>query len=180
MICYPQVDPERFRTTPGDLITLVNLLPQKGGEVLDQLARYLPERRFLGVEGGYNQPLQVEISRPNVEIIPNTPHMRDRVYARTRILLMPSLHESWGMVGVEAMCSGIPVIAHPTPGLLESLGDAGIFAHRDDLDAWIDCIEALDKPNVYRRQSQRALKRAQALTGDDSVQRFVKAMEELV
>ncbi|MFI1769152.1 glycosyltransferase family 4 protein [Streptomyces sp. NPDC020800] len=62
--------------------------------------------------------------------------MREHVYSRSRVMLMPSLYESWGRVAVEAFASGIPVIAHPTPGLVESLGEAGIFAYRDDLNAW--------------------------------------------
>ncbi|MFE4971343.1 glycosyltransferase [Kitasatospora sp. NPDC056651] len=64
-----------------------------------------------------------------MEIIDHVPGhaMRERVYARSRVVLMPSSHESWGRVGVEAFASGIPVIAHPTPGLAECLGHAGIY-----------------------------------------------------
>ncbi|WP_262928542.1 glycosyltransferase family 4 protein [Streptomyces sp. CBMA152] len=51
--------------------------------------------------------------------------MREHVYSRSRVILMPSLYESWGRVAVEAFASGIPVIAHTTPGLVESMGEAG-------------------------------------------------------
>ncbi|UQA91872.1 hypothetical protein [Streptomyces halobius] len=44
---------------------------------------------------------------------------------------------------MEPFASGIPVIAHPTPGLVESLGDARIFAYRDDLNAWIHALRSL-------------------------------------
>ena len=76
---------------------------------------------------------------------------------------MPSAYETWGMVGVEAMTNGIPVIAHPTPGLRESLGDAGIFVDRDDPRAWAAEICRLGDPGEYALASQAARKRADDL-----------------
>lgn len=93
---------------------------------------------------------------------------------------MPSITETWGMVALEAMCSGIPVIAHPAPGLLESCGTAGIFCLRDDLDAWIETIENLADPKVYARQSAKCVKRAAQVESSDTLQRFVKAVESLI
>lgn len=179
MVCHPYVDPAKFATTPGDHITLVNLINSKGYQTFDALARYLPDRAFLGVKGGYAHGDQPKEVRRNVTMISPTSNVRDDVLARTRILLMPSEHETWGMIGVEAMCAGIPVIAHPTPGLREALGKAGLFADRDDLDAWLDIIERLDDPKEYQAASKRARARADALAKDDGRQRFVKAVEEL-
>lgn len=178
MVCHPWVRREDFFCdTTGDAITLVNCSEAKGVWIFDQIARYMPDRRFLAVKGGYGK--QESLHRPNMTVMEVTRNMRT-VYSQSRIVVMPSAHESWGMVGIEAFCSGIPVIAHPTPGLLEALGKAGIFAHRDSLDAWLDAIENLDKPNVYKRYSDRAKKRFAELENDDSAQRFVKRCEELV
>jgi len=69
---------------------------------------------------------------------------------------MPSEYESWGRVGVEAMASGIPVIAHPTPGLQESLGDAGVFVDRNDIDGWERAIRRLLTPRAYGTASKKA------------------------
>src|SRR5690606_41582358 len=103
----------------------------KGAETFYALAGRCPQTRFLGGKGGYGVQIlpRGNNALPNVEIVEHLPpeRMRDEVYARTRVLLMPSAYESWGRVGVEAMCSGIPVIAHLTAGLRESLGDAGAF-----------------------------------------------------
>lgn len=178
IVCHPVLDVERFRTTPGSCITLVNLKEDKGGIVFDQLARYLPGRKFLGVQGGYGD--QYEVKRPNVEIIRCTQNMRDDVYRRTGILVMPSKQETFGMVAAEAMCSGIPVIAHPTDGLKECLGPAGLYADRDDLDAWLDIIEDLDQPAKWKRQSKKCEARARVLADDNQVERFVKEVEALL
>jgi len=76
---------------------------------------------------------------------------------------MPSDYESWGRVGVEAMASGIPVLAHPTDGLVESLGSAGVFCDRDDADAWQAAIESLDARDAYRAASRKAKARSKQL-----------------
>lgn len=177
MVCHPILRVDEYATTPGDAITLVNLIKPKGVDVFDQLARYMPHREFLGCKGGYGK--QLEPFRPNVRVIAQTPNMRDHVYAKSRIVLMPSDYETWGLVGLEAFCSGIPVIAHPTPGLVESLGDAGIFCDRDDLDAWIDAVERLDDQSEYDSASEKARARADHWAKDDSLARFLKYVGEL-
>ena len=40
---------------------------------------------------------------------------------------MPSQEETWGRVAIEAISSGIPVIANPTEGLREALDYCGIY-----------------------------------------------------
>lgn len=146
-----------------EFVTLVNVYPEKGSELFYTLARSMPERRFLGVQGAYgNQQLPTRQDR-NVVWQPQTGQIVTDVYARTRVLLMPSAYESWGRVAVEAMCSGVPVIAHPTPGLLESLGEAGIFVTREDPEAWAIELARLDDPAVYAEWSARARERAEHL-----------------
>lgn len=161
---HPPVAVEDYQATPGDRITLINLTEEKGVRVFYALAERMPRRKFLGVIGGYGAQI-VRDDLPNVEIVPNTPgdRMAKDVYARTRVLIAPSVYESYGRVAVEAMCSGIPVVAQPTPGLLESLGDAGIFADRDDLDAWEAAVKRLFSPKVYSQASRAAAARAAQL-----------------
>lgn len=60
-------------------------------------------------------------------------------------------------------CSGIPVIAHPTAGLKEALGPAGLFRDRDDPKSWCSLIDELGKRDVYRTWSARARERAEVL-----------------
>lgn len=179
LVVRPPVWPAEYRTTRGDAITLVNCSRDKGGRVLAALAARNPHRAFLAVEGGYGRQEPPDL--PNVGVLPHMDgrQIRDAVYARTRLLLMPSVYESWGRVGVEAMCSGIPVIAHPTPGLAESLGAAGIFADRDDLEAWQAAIERLDQPSAYAAASAAAAARAAALDPAADLAAWCTAVEEV-
>lgn len=161
IVVRPPVDAAEYRTTPGDRVTLINLFERKGAPLFWRLARLMPDVQFLAVEGAYGT--QDIRDRPNVEVIRNTPNVRDDVYARTRILLVPSVYESWGRVAVEAMACGIPAIAHPTPGLLESLAGAGTFADRDHPNAWTEAIRALLQPEAWAAASSRALERSAEL-----------------
>lgn len=183
VIVHPPVDPADYATTPGDAVTLVNLSEDKGADVFYALAERFPDRPFLGVRGGYgvqitpNGPGDV----PNVTVLDHVPpdQMRDQVYARTRVLLMPSAHESWGRAGVEAMCSGIPVIAAPTPGLRESLGDAGVFCDRGDIDAWETALRRLLDGRRWKAASRKAKARATELDPADDLDRWCREVEVL-
>lgn len=148
------------RDTDADLITLVNPNADKGSGLFYEVARRLPDRRFLIVGGAYGKQDQPPDGVRNVAYQAPTGNMAGDVYARTRLLMVPSRYESWGRVAVEAMCSGIPVLAHPTAGLVESCGRAGIFCDRDDPAAWVAAIEALDDPKAYEEASSYALERA--------------------
>lgn len=178
IVCEPPVRPELHRTTPGDRVTLINLAPAKGLLAWQLASLDLPDVSFLGVKGGWmTQHVSSQLG-PNVEIMDSTADMRE-VWSRSRVLLMPSQVETWGRVGVEAMVSGIPVIAHPTPGLVESLGAAGIFVDRDDRAGWAREIARLQDTVEWAAASTMALERAAELDPVLSLTRFAEAVESL-
>lgn len=191
-IVRPAANPFVYGTTPGDRVTLVNLRRlgpadpdglTKGGEVFRALAERMPRTKFLGVTGAYG--VQEELAHlPNVEVLEHVPHdqMRERVYGHTKVLLVPSNYESWGRVASEAITSGIPTIASPTPGLVEQLGEAGTFVDHDDIDGWEAALRALLKPAAWRRASEVALNRAGQLdvTRRSDMAEWVAAAERTV
>ncbi|TDD97639.1 glycosyltransferase family 4 protein [Actinomadura rubrisoli] len=183
IIVRPPVRAEDYETVPGGAVTLINLSEDKGAETFYQLAERLPKTAFLGVRGGYGVQVlpRGPEDLPNVEILGHVrpDQMRDRVYARTRVLLMPSAHESWGRTGVEAMTSGIPVLAHPAPGLRESLGAAGTFVDRDDLDGWERSLRLLLDGRRWRAASRRAKARAVELDPTADLDRWCTEIEAL-
>lgn len=159
IVLRPMIDPSLYRTKPGDAITLVNVTEQKGSSVLLELARRCPDLSFLGVRGGWGQQLESS-DLPNLRLIGPVDDMRD-VYHQTRVLLMPSTKEAFGRVGVEAACSGIPTIAAPLPGIREALGDAALYADRDDLAAWERHVRSLQELHTHERLSRTAQQRAE-------------------
>ena len=125
----PPIVAADYRVQPGQAVTLINISANKGAALFWQLVSHFPDREFIAVRGSYgNQIVPPKGDRPrNVTVLDNTPNIQE-VYARTRVLLMPSARETFGRVALEAAASGIPTLANPTVGLREALGRAGIFA----------------------------------------------------
>lgn len=206
---HPVVEPHHYRCERGDSITLVNPTSGKGAATFYDLAQRMPERQFITAQGGYGYQVscpsklavggKVEkadyvnhvfysdsgqeqncFGLPNVTHLRNDPDIRN-VFRRTRVLLMPSDYESYGRVGVEAACAGIPTIAHPTEGLKEAFGDAAIFCDRNDVDSWAKEIDRLYSDEVYYQQrSDAALALAESLQPESEFDRLEQALIETV
>ena len=153
---------EPFR---GDCITLVNANVNKGVQQFLDMARKLPDRRFLGVLPYYGER-QVPLAPSNVEWVPFDDDIRT-VLKRTRILLVPSYYESFGRIAVEAMLNRIPVIySKPNPnsvypggsteGLHEWIQPAGIGCIRDNIDEWVTAIRSLDNESAYSERAEHS------------------------
>lgn len=177
-VLHPPVFPDRYATERGEEILLVNLSEFKGARVFYELANRLPRHGFIGLPGGWGDQIIPDMMPSNVEILEATADMRS-VYARARLVLMPSVNESFGRVAIEAACSGIPTIAAPVPGLREALGDGGIFVEREDINGWVRAIQALDDPSAYSVASQHAMSRAELFAAERELATFESALRGL-
>jgi glycosyltransferase involved in cell wall biosynthesis len=185
-VLHPPCDIKDYKVDSSrEFITLISLNERKGGYLFYQIAKAMPERKFLGVVGSYDNPgkenrKQIDIINellqlPNFTLVPNTPDILS-TYKMTRILLMPSDYESWGRTATEAMCSGIPIICTPTPGLKENCGKAAIYVGKQSkgepgepqvevgsVEEWVRAIKRLDSKKEYEKYSVLCRQRAEAL-----------------
>lgn len=161
LVIHPPVLIERYKVDRGKKVTLVNLYERKGSNLFYSLAREFPEVEFMGVVGGYGEQ-EIRHDLPNVEIMDYTPDVR-QVYEKTKLILMPSIYESYGRVACEATASGIPSIVSDTLGLREALGDAGTYLDPTDVKAWETALRASLTPRRYGALSKAALERSKAL-----------------
>lgn len=159
---YPPTNPKDYEVNnkSAKSVTLINLNENKGGNLFWSLARIMTDVSFIGVKGAYDKQIGFDGDLPNVTIYDNDPDIK-KVYKDTKILLMPSALESWGRVGMEAAASGIPTIANPTPGLVESLGESGTFIDRNNLVEYVEKIrQLLSDSDAYEKLSKKAKERS--------------------
>jgi glycosyltransferase involved in cell wall biosynthesis len=180
MVLHPLVNPADYRTdTTREYVTLVNLYENKGPDKFYYLAKQFPAQKFLAVKGGYGE--QVIEKLPNVTFMENTKDIRE-VYAKTKVVLMPSTYESYGRIAVEAAASGIPSLVTPTKGLLEALDYAGNFAALDEDYRWRNTLAKLiDDADFYEDARWVAEKRSAELweRSELELKEFLSQMESL-
>jgi glycosyltransferase involved in cell wall biosynthesis len=82
------------------------------GPMLEKLKRRYPDARFLGRHEGKDLA---------------------RLYAAADVFIFPSRTDTFGLVLLEAMASGVPVAAYPVPGPLDVVGDSGAGILDEDL-----------------------------------------------
>jgi len=184
-ILHPPTDLARYRVKgpgPRGALTLINPLPSKGAHVLPMLARALPDRHFIAVEGWILPPFLARLlmREPNIEVVRWQHDMR-KVYARTAVLLAPSLFEPFGRAPVEAAASGVPCISSGVGGLRESVRPDGIFVGPEAaIDAWVDAIRQLENEEVYWSHSARDVAWAERFDVGRLAPRFLEIVENLV
>jgi glycosyltransferase involved in cell wall biosynthesis len=98
------------------------------GPARASLERRYPKARFLGARFGE------ELAR---------------IYASADVFVFPSRTDTFGIVLVEAMASGLPVAAFPVAGPLDVVGDSGAGVLSEDLRA--ACLAALNIPRETPR-----------------------------
>ena len=160
LVCPPVVWPlgGAPRTTAEDYpwITLVNFSEDKGALQFNAIAAHdeTGRREYTALRGAHGTQC--------------TPHARvqcheatldmEAIWAKTRILVVPSAYETWSMVATEAMARGIPVVAADhIPALRENCGDAAIYVPRDAPAAWLAAFDTIEAE--YAARSAAALAR---------------------
>ena len=175
---------EPFR---GDCITLVNANQNKGVHVFLDLARRMPERKFLGVLPYYGER-NLPPAPGNIEWVPFNDDIRV-ILKRTRILLFPSYYESFGRIAVEAMLNRIPVLyskpmeksVYPggsTEGLHEWIQPAGLPCNRDKPEEWMSTIDMLDNEELYVTRGNESRQHIEAMNIFSEATRIAGLVEE--
>ncbi|HEV7744988.1 MAG TPA: glycosyltransferase family 4 protein [Pyrinomonadaceae bacterium] len=94
------------------------------------------------------------------------------LYRSAWIYASPSSYEGFGLPYVEAMASGMPVVATPNPGSLEVLGNGEFGLLVADADFARVLVELLSDEKQRHRLTTNGLERAQEYSIDSTVEQY--------
>ena len=120
---YSEPDPAVQPSFDRGAVTLINASPLKGLSIFLGLAERFPDVPFATVATWWGTDTEARrqiTDLPNVTVLEARERI-DEIFAQTRVLLVPSLWgEAFGLVIVEAMLRGIPVLASDVGGIPEA------------------------------------------------------------
>jgi glycosyltransferase involved in cell wall biosynthesis len=103
------------------------------------------------------------------------------LYQCAAALVYPSRYEGFGLPLLEAMASGLPVIASRSASIPEVVGDAGILVDPDDVAGWTGAIVAVVNDEAARSALRgKGLARASAFTWEATARATVGVYRRVV
>lgn len=155
------------------LFSVGSLTPLKGFDFLIRAIASLPESRRLPliIASNFANPLEKKYlqrlaGQKNVKLKLETGISDEelrRHYNRTRLTVCAAHREPFGLVPVESMACGTPVIAVAEGGFKESIADqiTGVLTSRDEKAFGAAIAELLDNKDKWARLSSQGIKSVQ-------------------
>ncbi|MBN1933051.1 MAG: glycosyltransferase [Anaerolineae bacterium] len=104
------------------------------------------------------------------------------IYAAADLFLLASQTETQGLVTVEAMAAGTPVVAVRGPGTLDLMQNdqGGLLSPPDPAEFANRVVQLLTDPVLYEQKSQQALRRAETMSSLSMARRMLQIYESLL
>jgi glycosyltransferase involved in cell wall biosynthesis len=101
-----------------------------------------------------------------------------KIYNMATLFIFPSYYEGFGLTPLEAMQSGVPVLASNTSSLKEVVGEGGILHEPDNHEAFASDIERLlNDSEFYKEMKKKALLQARNFDKEKSLGELLKIFE---
>jgi glycosyltransferase involved in cell wall biosynthesis len=174
---------------PGELVAAYvgRIAPEKNLDLVftafAALKRYVPQARLVLVGDG---PARRRSEQANPgHVYAGMRHGEDLAthYASADLFLFPSLTETYGNVTLEAMASGLPVVAYRRAAAAELIqnGHNGMLAEPGDSGAYVrSVLDLAGRPDSRARIAERATASVAAFDWDRIHDRLVVVLREAI
>src|SRR5260221_1468346 len=139
----------RFGSFDEGWVLMVNPCIVKGIGIFLALAQAFPQLKFAALKGWgtTSADLQALAAAPNVTVL-DTVHHIEEALSRSRLLLIPSLwYEGFGLIAMEAMLRGLPVISSDSGGLAEAKRGTGFVIPVRPIERYEPVFDENHMPN---------------------------------
>jgi glycosyltransferase involved in cell wall biosynthesis len=181
-VLHPPVDLDRFRPVADPrrdyYLVAGELIPYKRVDLAIEAFRSLDRRLVIAGRGSDARRLERN-APPNIEFAGRVSDQElASLYANCRALIFPGV-EDFGLVPLEVMASGRPVIAFAAGGALESVKapDCGLFFHEQTAEAIQNAISEFEQQEP-RFSPAAARARAEEFSSAGFCRKFRELVEE--
>jgi len=146
----PMYGPPPEETACGDAVTMINPCAVKGLSLFLALADRFPCVPFRALRGWGTTAADADAlaRRPNVTLVEPVGEIGEEL-DRARLLLMPSLwFEGFGLIVMEAMLRGLPVVSSDSGGLLEAKQGTGYVIPVRPIARYRACFDDRNMPEA--------------------------------
>jgi glycosyltransferase involved in cell wall biosynthesis len=117
-----------------------------------------------------------KLLKDNFEMVSVKHESMPQIYKSASVLAFPTVPwESFGIVMLEAMASGIPVVATKDPIRSEIIGSAGMLVNPENLNEYADAL----KTTMERNWKNLPRLQAEKFSWDNIGERYLKLIEEI-
>lgn len=103
------------------------------------------------------------------------------LYSGASVLVYPSFYEGFGLPPIEAMASGVPVIASNVTSIPEILGDSALLCNPFDIDALGEALFSVLWDDSLRKDLiLKGFKKSSSLTWENTAKETLKAYEGII
>ena len=190
---YPDKN-KKFKTNEVQFLFISRLMPQKGIDTLIKACDVLNKREITNykltiVGEGHLKGLMFSlIDQYGIREKINYLGWKDleelpEIYRKADIFILPSVMEGMSSVVLQAMASGLPIIASRVKGFEEILEENvnGLYAEYNNPGQFANAIEKLiESPGLREKMSQKSLEKSKLFSWETIAKQYLELYEKTV
>lgn len=160
MNAFPLVEKKTIVDENIHLLYVGRMIPEKGFDLLIDVMQSLPDHYHLTAVGDgplrqvYEEKCEALSLSKRIRFIPRIENTRlHELHQKCHTFVLPSTREPFGLVCLEAMSSGLPVVASRVMGIPEAIshGRNGLLLEDRNIEKWCEAIRQCSEDQNFRQ-----------------------------